>query len=75
MSAVVMDGAVVETGAMVAAGALVPPGKRVGAGQLWAGTPAKYVRDTTEEERSSFSTQIQRYVDLGQTYRGLTAER
>lgn len=72
MSATVMDGAVVERGAMVAAGALIAPGKRVGAGQLWAGTPAKYVRDVTPEETASFPEQIQRYVDLGQMYRQLT---
>ncbi len=73
MSATVMDGAVVEKGAMVAAGALVAPGKRVGAGQLWAGTPAKYVRDLTPEESASFPGQIQRYVDLGQRYRAIVA--
>lgn len=71
MSATVMDGAVVERGAMVAAGALIAPGKRVGAGQLWAGTPAKYVRDVTPEETATFPEQIQRYVDLGQKYRHL----
>lgn len=74
MSATVMDGAVVEKGAMVAAGALIAPGKRVGAGQLWAGTPAKYIRDVTPEETASFPIQIQRYVDLGQAYRGLTSQ-
>jgi carbonic anhydrase/acetyltransferase-like protein (isoleucine patch superfamily) len=73
MSATVMDGAVVEEGAMVAAGALIAPGKRVGAGQLWAGTPAKYVRDLTPEESASFPGQIQRYVDLGQKYRATLA--
>jgi gamma-carbonic anhydrase len=73
MSATVMDGAVVERGAMVAAGALVAPGKRVGAGQLWAGTPAKYIRDVRPEESSSFPEQIQRYVDLGQRYRQLVS--
>jgi len=71
MSATVMDGAVVEQGAMVAAGALIAPGKRVGAGQLWAGTPAKYIRDVSVEEAASFPTQIQRYVDLGQKYKEL----
>lgn len=71
MSATVMDGAVVEQGAMVAAGALIAPGKRVGAGQLWAGTPAKHVRDVTPEEAASFPVQIQRYVDLGHKYRQL----
>lgn len=74
MSSTVMDGAVVEKGAMVAAGALVAPGKRVGAGQLWAGTPARYVRDVKLEERNSFPEQIQRYVDLGQAYSSLVSD-
>ena len=68
-----MDGAVVEKGAMVAAGALIAPGKRVIAGQLWAGTPAKFIRDVTPEEAASFPDQIQRYVDLGQSYRDLVS--
>lgn len=73
MSATVMDGAVVEKGAMIAAGALIAPGKRVIAGQLWAGTPAKSIRDVTPEEAASFPDQIQRYVDLGQSYRDLVS--
>ncbi|MDG2241988.1 MAG: gamma carbonic anhydrase family protein [Rhodospirillaceae bacterium] len=74
MSATIMDGAVVEQGAMIAAGALVAPGKRVKAGQLWAGTPAQFIRDVRSEEAVSFPEQIQRYVDLGQTYRQLVSE-
>ena len=53
MGAIVMDGAVVEPEAMVAAGAMVTPGKRVPTGELWAGRPAKKMRDLTEEERAS----------------------
>jgi carbonic anhydrase/acetyltransferase-like protein (isoleucine patch superfamily) len=73
MAATVMDGAVIEAGAMVAAGALVSPGKKVGASQLWAGTPAKYIRELKAEEIAAFPVQTQRYVDLGQRYRALTA--
>ena len=46
-----MDGVIVESGAMVAAGALVTPDKRIPAGQLWAGSPAKYRRDLTDTGR------------------------
>ena len=74
MSSTIMDGAVVEKGAMVAAGALIAPGKRVGTGQLWAGTPARYVRDVKPEETNSFPEQIQRYVDIGQAYRSLVSD-
>ena len=50
MRAAVMDQAVVESGAMVAAGALVTPRKRVGSGELWAGTPARRLREMSEAD-------------------------
>lgn len=50
MKACVMDRAVVEGGAMVAAGAIVTPRKLVKAGQLWAGTPARFSRELKPEE-------------------------
>ena len=51
MQATVMDGALIEAGALVAAGSLVPPGKRVLKGQMWAGTPAKYIRDVRQSDQ------------------------
>ena len=51
MQATVMDGALIEAGALVAAGSLVPPGKRVLMGQMWAGTPAKYIRDVRQSDQ------------------------
>lgn len=50
MKACVMDRAVVQSGAMVAAGALVAPRKLVKAGELWAGTPARFSRALKPEE-------------------------
>jgi carbonic anhydrase/acetyltransferase-like protein (isoleucine patch superfamily) len=50
IGAVVLDGAVVESGAIVAAGAVVSPGKRVARGELWAGVPAKKMREVRHEE-------------------------
>ncbi len=50
MNATVMDAAVVESDAMVAAGALVTPGKRVPRGELWAGRPARKMRDLSPAE-------------------------
>lgn len=49
-NSIIFDGAVVEKNAVVGAGSLVTKGKRIPAGQLWAGTPARYVRDLTPEE-------------------------
>ncbi len=68
MRAVVMDGAVIESGAMVAAGALVTPRKRVLAGQLWAGSPAKYLRDLTAEEKQMMHYSPRHYADLAASY-------
>ncbi len=69
MRAIVMDGAVVESGAWVAAGALVPPGKRIPKGQVWAGVPAKYLRDMTPEEIAYIPVSAQNYAELAREYR------
>jgi len=68
MGAIVMDQAVVEGGAMVAAGAMVTPGKRVRSGQLWAGRPARYLRDIKAEERAHFAYIATHYRDLGAAF-------
>ena len=68
MQACVMDGAVVESGAMVAAGALVPPGKRVPAGHLWAGTPARYLRDCGDQEKDMIDRIPKSYGQLAKDY-------
>jgi len=68
MKACVMDDAVVESGAMVAAGALVTPGKRVRGGELWAGVPAKRVRELSEDERAYIAHSAPHYVNIAATY-------
>ncbi len=69
MQACVMDGVVVESGAMVAAGALVTPGKRVRRGELWAGRPAKLMRELSPEEVAELANSPDRYAALAQAYR------
>ncbi|WP_158045750.1 gamma carbonic anhydrase family protein [Skermanella pratensis] len=69
MKACLMDGSYVETGGMVAAGALLTPGKRVRSGELWAGTPARFMRDVTPEEIAFFPRSARQYVDLAASYR------
>jgi carbonic anhydrase/acetyltransferase-like protein (isoleucine patch superfamily) len=64
----VLDNAVVRTGGMLAAGAVLTPGKVVGAGELWAGNPAKLLRPLTEQERAGMVTSADRYVALAQRY-------
>ena len=69
MKACVMDGAVVETGAWIAAGAVVTPGKRVKGGELWAGTPARFLRAVTAEEAHYIETLPERYAELADQHR------
>ena len=69
LGAIVMDGAVIETGGMLAAGSLLPPGKVIGAGQLWVGRPARYLRDLTQAERDGNAASVRRYAELAQVYR------
>jgi len=63
MRATIMDDVVVESGAMVAAGALVTPGKRIPAGELWAGSPAKFFRKLSADDIAFFPVSAQNYVN------------
>jgi carbonic anhydrase/acetyltransferase-like protein (isoleucine patch superfamily) len=69
MKACILDGAVVETGAWVAAGAVVTPGKRVKSGELWAGTPARFLRPVSEQEARYIRELPDRYYELATQYR------
>ena len=73
MRAVVMDGVVVEGDAVVAAGALVTPGKRVPAGQLWAGTPARFVRELSEKDRKMVREAHDVYLQLARQHQAARA--
>lgn len=69
LGAIVMDGCTVESDAMLAAGAMLTPGKTMGAGELWAGRPARFVRPLTEEEKARNRMAPQGYAELAQLYR------
>ena len=69
MKAVVMDGCVVEGQGMVAAGALLTPGKRVRKGELWAGSPAKLMRQMSAVEFEYLTYSARHYVELAAAYR------
>jgi len=70
MNATVMDEVVVEEGAMVAAGALVTPGKRIPKGQLWAGSPARFMRQLKDADYAQMHQSAHYYADLARKYRG-----
>ena len=64
MGSIVLDGAVIEGKAMLAAGAMLTPGKRIPSGQLWAGRPAKYMRDLRPEELVEHAEMVAIYFEL-----------
>ena len=49
MGAIVMDGVIIESNVIIAAGAVVLQGTHVESGAVWAGVPAKKVKDLSEE--------------------------
>lgn len=63
MSSTIIDGAVIETGGMVAAGAVVTPNKVVKSGELWAGNPAKLMREMRQSEKDFIMKSAQNYVN------------
>ena len=50
MCGIVMDNAVIEPDGMLAAGGMLTPGKTIKHGELWAGSPAKFVRFVKDTE-------------------------
>lgn len=69
MHSTVMDGAVVQSNAMLAAGALLAPNKTVLTGHIWAGSPARYMRDLKQEELDYIGISASNYAKLGQEYK------
>lgn len=63
MGATVMDGVVVHEHTIIGAGALVTPGKELESG-LWLGSPARKVRELTDQERESIAYSAGHYVRL-----------
>ena len=49
---ILMEGSVVQTHSKLSPGTVLPPGRLVPSGQLWAGNPARFVRDLTNDEVS-----------------------
>ncbi len=68
IGAIVLDGAVVSTGSIVGAGAVVPPRMVIPPNSLVLGVPARVVRQTTQQERSTIMDQVQELVAKSRVY-------
>ena len=67
-NSIIGEGCKVEKGAVIAPNTLVPPGRLIPSRQLWAGNPAKFVRDLTEEEVYSYYVQTFNTWSMAQTH-------
>ncbi|HAE31606.1 MAG TPA: gamma carbonic anhydrase family protein, partial [Flavobacteriales bacterium] len=51
MGSIVMDDCIVESGSIIAAGAVVTQGTHIKEGSLYAGVPAKFIKEVSQELR------------------------
>jgi gamma-carbonic anhydrase len=68
MGSIVMDQAVLEAGCLLAAGSLVPERKVLRGGYLYAGSPAREIRELTNEEKAFLQRSATHYVELSKTH-------
>ena len=68
MGARILNGALIETECIVGAGALVTEGKRFESGSLIVGTPARMVRQITDEERQLLRASAAHYAEKAKRY-------
>lgn len=68
MGAIVLDEVIIEDQVMIGAGAVVTPGKRLESRGLYVGSPARRMRDLTQEEIDFLSYSAAHYVKLKDDY-------
>ena len=68
MGAKLLNGAVLESECLVGAGALITEGKTFGAGSLIVGSPARVVRQLTEQERQGLRLSAAHYAEKAARY-------
>jgi carbonic anhydrase/acetyltransferase-like protein (isoleucine patch superfamily) len=70
IGSVLLNEVTVGTGSIIAAGAIVTPRKQIPAGQLWAGNPAAFLRDTRDTERAQIARAAEHYVHQSARHAG-----
>lgn len=69
MGSIVLDGAEIGEFTLLGAGSLVPPGKKIPSGVLAMGSPAKVVRELTDEEKENLTKSAMNYVEMANNHR------
>ena len=68
LGAIVMDGCTIESGGMLAAGAMLTSGRTIPARQLWAGRPARQMREIPEDGLAAQQAGVAHYVALAKAH-------
>jgi gamma-carbonic anhydrase len=69
MGAIVMDDSVIGTGSVIAAGAIVLPGTKVEPGSIYAGIPARKIKDVGAEMKAVIERTAKNYPMYAEWYK------
>lgn len=69
MGAIIMDDAIVESNSVIAAGAVVLPGTHIAAGSVYAGVPAKRVKDISDDMKIVITRTANNYPMYAEWYK------
>lgn len=69
MGAIVMDDAVIGSGSVIAAGAIVLPGTKIEPGSVFAGIPAKRIKEVGEEMKMVIERTAKNYPMYAEWYK------
>ena len=68
MGSVILDQTIIENKAFVAAGAVVTPGSHIKTNELWAGNPAKFIRNMSKIEEKLLINTPEVYKELSKEF-------
>lgn len=68
MGAIILDGVEIGSNTIVGAGSLVTQGKKIPSGVLCIGSPAKVIRELSDEEKDKIRQSAEHYVELSRKY-------
>jgi gamma-carbonic anhydrase len=69
MGAIIMDGAIIGKNSIIGAGAIITQNTVVPAGTVWAGNPAKYIKDVSTELGEVFMRTANNYVKYAEWFK------
>lgn len=69
MGSIVLDNAEIGQYSLLGAGSLVPPGKCIPSGVLAMGSPAKVIRELTDEEKQNLVKSALKYVETANNHK------